>query len=55
MNSVIVRHGDLDGIASGAIGLLAYPGSAFYFSRPSQITQDLFRIAKGKPDYVDSF
>jgi single-stranded-DNA-specific exonuclease len=50
--SVILTHGDLDGIASGAIALVVFPGSDFYFTRPSQIHQDLYRIAKDKPDVV---
>ncbi|MGY5876520.1 MAG: hypothetical protein RTU30_12300, partial [Candidatus Thorarchaeota archaeon] len=52
MNNAILSHGDLDGITSGAIGLLAYPGSDFYFSRPSMIAKDLYRIAKDRPDVV---
>ncbi len=50
--SVILTHGDLDGITSGTIALLVFPGSDFYFTRPSQIHQDLYRIAKDKPDIV---
>ncbi len=50
--SVVLSHGDLDGITSGAIALLQFPGSTFYFTRPSQVHQDLFRIAKDKPDIV---
>ncbi len=50
--SVVLSHGDLDGITSGAIALLQFPGSTFYFSRPSQIHQDLFRVAKDRPDIV---
>ncbi|MFW9962791.1 MAG: DHHA1 domain-containing protein [Candidatus Sifarchaeia archaeon] len=50
--SVILTHGDLDGITSGTIALLVYPGSDFYFTRPSQIHQDLYRIAKDNPDIV---
>jgi hypothetical protein len=50
--SVVLSHGDLDGITSGAIALLKFPGSTFYFTRPSQIHQDLFRVAKDKPDIV---
>ncbi len=52
MPSVVISHGDVDGITSGAIGLLKFPGSSFYFSRPSQIHSDLNRIAKEKPDTV---
>ncbi|TFF91521.1 DHH family phosphoesterase [Candidatus Thorarchaeota archaeon] len=52
MKSVVLSHGDLDGITSGAIGLLAFPGADFYFTRPSQIHHDLFRIAKDAPDAV---
>jgi len=52
MTSVILTHGDTDGITSGAIGLLAFPGSAFYFTRPSQIHMDLYRVAKDRPDTV---
>ncbi len=52
MNSVVLSHGDVDGITSGAIGLLKFPGSTFYFSRPSQIHSDLYRIAKDRPDVV---
>lgn len=50
--SVVLSHGDLDGITSGAIALLQFPGSAFYFTKPSQVHQDLFRVAKDKPDIV---
>ena len=50
--TVVLSHGDLDGITSGAIALLHYPGSEFYFTKPSQVHQDLFRIAKDKPDIV---
>jgi RecJ-like exonuclease len=48
----VLSHGDLDGITSGAIALLQFPGSTFYFSKPSQIHQDLFRVAKDRPDIV---
>jgi len=50
--TVVLSHGDLDGITSGAIALLHYPGSEFYFTKPSQVHQDLFRIAKDKPALV---
>lgn len=50
--SVVLSHGDLDGITSGAIALLQFPGSTFYFTRPSQIHNDLSRVAKDKPDLV---
>jgi RecJ-like exonuclease len=50
--SVVLTHGDLDGITSGAIALLVFPGSDFYFTRPSQVHQDLYRVAKDKPDVV---
>lgn len=50
--SVVLSHGDLDGITSGAIALLQFPGSTFYFTRPSQVHQDLFRVAKDRPDIV---
>ena len=50
--SVVLTHGDLDGITSGAIALLVFPGSDFYFTRPSQVHQDLYRVAKDKPDIV---
>ncbi|MHA2117929.1 MAG: hypothetical protein ACW98J_03335, partial [Candidatus Thorarchaeota archaeon] len=49
MTSVVLTHGDLDGITSGAIALLAFPGSDFYFTRPSQVHQDLYRVAKNRP------
>ncbi len=52
MNSVVLTHGDLDGITSGAIAMLTFPGSYFYFTRPSQIHQDLYRIAKDRPSIV---
>ncbi|MFW9931502.1 MAG: DHHA1 domain-containing protein [Candidatus Thorarchaeota archaeon] len=52
MDSVVLSHGDVDGITSGAIGLLKFPGSSFYFSRPSQIHSDLYRIAKDRPKSV---
>ncbi|MHA1961712.1 MAG: hypothetical protein ACW99U_15935 [Candidatus Thorarchaeota archaeon] len=52
MSTVCLSHGDLDGITSGALGLLAFPGSDFYFTRPSRIHQDLYRTAKDKPDSV---
>lgn len=52
MTTVCISHGDLDGITSGAIGLLAFPGSEFYFSRPSKIHKDLYRIAKDRPESV---
>ncbi len=52
MKSVVLSHGDLDGITSGAIALLAFPGADFYFTRPSQIHHDLFRIAKDDPKVV---
>lgn len=50
--NVLLTHGDLDGITSGAIALLAFPGSELYFTRPSQIHQDLYRLAKDRPDIV---
>ena len=50
--SVVLSHGDLDGITSGAIALLQFPGSEFYFTRPSQVHQDLSRVAKDRPDIV---
>jgi single-stranded-DNA-specific exonuclease len=50
--SVILTHGDLDGITSGAIALLVFPGSDFYFTRPSQVHQDLYRVAKDKPEIL---
>ncbi len=52
MKSVVVSHGDVDGITSGAIALLEFPNSAFYFSRPSQIHKDLHRIARNHPAQV---
>ncbi|MHA1637527.1 MAG: DHHA1 domain-containing protein [Candidatus Thorarchaeota archaeon] len=52
MTSVVLSHGDVDGITSGAIALLAFPGSDFYFTRPSNIHSDLYRIAKDRPDIV---
>ncbi|MHA2385669.1 MAG: DHHA1 domain-containing protein [Candidatus Thorarchaeota archaeon] len=52
MTSVVLTHGDLDGITSGAIALLAFPGSDFYFTRPSQVHQDLYRVAKDRPTTV---
>jgi RecJ-like exonuclease len=50
LSSFVISHGDLDGITSGAIGLLAYPGATFYFTRPSQVAQDIYRIAKDMPE-----
>jgi RecJ-like exonuclease len=52
MTTIVVSHGDLDGITAGAIGLLSIPGSFFYFSKPSRIAQDLFRAAKDHPEEV---
>ncbi len=52
MTSVVLSHGDVDGITSGAIALLAFPGSEFFFTRPSNIHADLYRIAKDRPDTV---
>lgn len=52
LKSVVITHGDVDGITSGSIALLKFPGSSFYFSKPSQIHSDLFRIAKDEPDVV---
>ncbi|MDF1541009.1 MAG: DHHA1 domain-containing protein [Candidatus Thorarchaeota archaeon] len=52
MKSVVISHGDVDGITSGAIALLEFPNSTFYFSRPSQIHNDLYRIAKNRPAIV---
>lgn len=52
MTTVCFSHGDLDGITSCAIGLLAFPSSDFYFSRPSRIHQDLYRVAKDRPTSV---
>ena len=52
MKSVVLSHGDVDGITSGAIALLAFPGSEFYFTRPSNIHADLYRIAKDRPEIV---
>ena len=51
-DTVVLSHGDLDGITSGAIALLKFPGSDFYFTRPSQIHQDLYRVAKDRPKIV---
>jgi single-stranded-DNA-specific exonuclease len=52
MTTTVISHGDLDGITAGAIGLLSLPGSFFYFSKPSNIAQDLFRAAKDYPEEV---
>ncbi len=52
MKTVVLTHGDVDGITSGAIGLLAFPGAELYFTRPSQIHTDLYRVAKDRPDVV---
>ncbi|MCF2135851.1 MAG: hypothetical protein K9W43_01305 [Candidatus Thorarchaeota archaeon] len=52
MKSFVLTHGDVDGITSGAIGLLAFPGSYLYFTKPSQIHTDLYRVAKDRPDVV---
>ncbi|MHA1909461.1 MAG: DHHA1 domain-containing protein [Candidatus Thorarchaeota archaeon] len=52
MKSVVFSHGDVDGITSGAISLLKFPGSTFYFSKPSQIQNDLYRVAKDPPEVV---
>ncbi|NHJ12633.1 MAG: DHH family phosphoesterase [Candidatus Thorarchaeota archaeon] len=52
MANVVLTHGDLDGITSGAIALLAFPGADFYFTKPSQIHQDLYRVAKDRPEKV---
>ncbi len=52
MVTVVLTHGDLDGITSGAIGLLAFPRADLYFTRPSQVANDLFRAAKDSPDTV---
>jgi RecJ-like exonuclease len=52
VTSVVLTHGDLDGITSGAIALLAFPGSDFYFTRPSQVHQELYRLAKYTPTTV---
>jgi single-stranded-DNA-specific exonuclease len=52
VTSIVLTHGDIDGITSGAIDMLAFPGAEFYFSRPSQIHLDLQRIAKDQPEFV---
>ncbi|MHA2424591.1 MAG: hypothetical protein ACXAEF_07370, partial [Candidatus Thorarchaeota archaeon] len=52
MKSFVLSHGDVDGITSGAISLLKFPGSTFYFTRPSQVHNDLYRVAKDRPDVV---
>ncbi|MEM2142344.1 MAG: hypothetical protein QXS20_05035 [Candidatus Thorarchaeota archaeon] len=52
MNSVILTHGDLDGITSGAIALMALPGSSVFFTRPSQIQHDLARLARDEPELI---
>ncbi len=52
MKSFVLSHGDVDGITSGAISLLRFPGSSFYFTRPSQVHNDLYRVAKDNPDIV---
>jgi single-stranded-DNA-specific exonuclease len=52
VTTVVLSHGDLDGITSGAIALLAFPGSDFFFTRPSQLHQDLYRVAKDRPTAV---
>ncbi|RLI49677.1 MAG: hypothetical protein DRO73_05610 [Candidatus Thorarchaeota archaeon] len=52
MHAVVLTHGDVDGITSGAIGLLAFPGADLYFTRPSQIHADLYRVARDRPDVV---
>jgi RecJ-like exonuclease len=52
VTSVILTHGDIDGITAGAIDMLAFPGAEFYFSRPSQIHLDLSRIARDQPENV---
>lgn len=53
MQNIVLTHGDADGITAGAIALLVTPGATFYFTRPSQIHMDLFRIAKDRPDKVN--
>ncbi len=52
MKSIVLTHGDVDGITSGAIGLLAHPGADLYFTKPSQIHNDLYRVSKDRPDVV---
>ncbi|NHI83880.1 MAG: DHH family phosphoesterase [Candidatus Thorarchaeota archaeon] len=52
MVNVVLTHGDLDGITSGAIALLAFPRADLYFTKPSQIHQDLYRVAKDQSDVV---
>ncbi|NWF94964.1 MAG: hypothetical protein HXY34_02380 [Candidatus Thorarchaeota archaeon] len=52
MTSVVLSHGDLDGITSGAIALLAFPGSTFQFTRPATIHQDLHRLSKSPPSVI---
>jgi single-stranded DNA-specific DHH superfamily exonuclease len=52
VTSIVLTHGDIDGITSGAIDMLAFPGAEFYFSRPSQIHIDLQRMAKDQPEVV---
>jgi RecJ-like exonuclease len=51
-DTAVLSHGDLDGITSGAIALLKFPSSDFYFTRPSQVHQDLYRVAKDRPTTV---
>ncbi len=52
MKHIVLTHGDVDGLTSGTIGVLALPGADVYLTRPSQIHQDLYRVAKDEPDVV---
>jgi RecJ-like exonuclease len=43
--TVILAHGDCDGICAAAIALAKFPGSYVFFTRPSSLLDDLYRTS----------
>ena len=43
-NTIILCHGDCDGMTSGAIALAANPGARIWLTRPIQLDDDLKKI-----------
>ncbi len=47
MRTVILTHGDTDGVCSGAIALKAFPDAVLYFSKPVGLLEDLSIAEQG--------
>ncbi len=52
MKTIIMTHGDTDGITSGAIMLGLYTSGELFFTRPGSLASHLKHIIKKRPDRV---